>query len=252
MSAAQRPVLVSLSSFGRTLALEVGQAELARIVADAGANGVEYRGELQRGEANEWRVQRNVAQDHGLQVVWSSPEGMWTADHTLDSAAVERAFEAAQALGAHRVKMSLGGYSSDCDLSLLHPWATQAGIELVVENDQTAQSGTQAPLADFFDRTQALGWSVPMTFDMGNWHWTGEDPLACADRFSPQVGYIHAKGVALQEQRWHAVPIEESQAAWQTILARLPVDVPRAIEYPLQGDDLTAITRKAVLALRCL
>lgn len=252
MSKAQLPVLVSLSSFGRELALEMGQAELARIVAKAGADGVEYRGELQRGELAELGEQRAVAQDQGLQVVWSSPEGIWKTDQSFDADAVERAFVTAQELGAYRVKMSLGAYVCGCDLEPLRSWIAHAGIELVIENDQTEQAGMRKPIADFFVRTEALGWSVPMTFDMGNWHWTGEDPLACANQFSVRVGYIHAKGVVQRNRRWHAVPIQESQAAWQTILARLPKGVPRAIEYPLQGADLTDITRTAVLALRSL
>ncbi len=246
------PVLISLSSFGRSLALEQGQAALAEIAALAGADGVEYRGELQRAEPGELAGQRSVAQEHGLSTVWSSPEGMWDAVGVLDTGALERAFAVAQELGAYRVKMSLGGYACGCDLKPLQPWVMRADIELVVENDQTEQAGTEGPLEDFFRRTRALGWRIPMTFDMGNWHWTGEDPLACAQAFGSQVGYVHAKGVYKRAQDWVAVPLSESQAAWRAVFRKLPADVPRAVEYPLQGDDLVAVTRQAVDALRSL
>lgn len=243
-------ILISLSSFGRQLALEQGQAALAEIAAAAGADGVEYRGELQRDEDGEIAAQRAVAQAHGLDTVWSSPEGIWTADGVLDVGALTRAFDTAKALGAYRVKMSLGGYRCGTELTQLATWIQRDGIELVVENDQTDSAGTSLPLQDFFGRTRALGWRIPMTFDMGNWHWTGEDPLRCADEFAHYVGYVHAKGVFRRPADWIAVPMRESQAAWRAVLRRLPADVPRAIEYPLQGEDLTAVTRAAVEQLR--
>lgn len=252
MSAVQPQVLISLSSFGRELAMAHGQAALAEIVAQAGADGVEFRGELQRQEAGEIEAQRTVAQTHGLVTVWSSPEGLWDANGVLDEAALARAFDTARALGAYRVKMSLGGFPVGGDLTALAPWVQRDGIELVVENDQTESAGTRQPLQDFFARTQALGWRIPMTFDMGNWHWTGEDPVLCADDFSAYVGYVHAKGVLRRLADWIAVPLSESQAAWRAVLRRLPADVPRAIEYPLQGDDLIAVTRDAVTQLRGL
>ncbi|MEY5099109.1 MAG: hypothetical protein RJA36_1828 [Pseudomonadota bacterium] len=252
MSRQSPPILISLSSFGRELALDLGQAALAEIVAQAGADGVEYRGELQRSEPGEIAAQRGVAQAHGLVTVWSSPEGIWDAAGELDRGALERAFATAAELGAYRVKMSLGGYRCGCDLEPLRPWATRTDIELVVENDQTEQAGTQAPLQDFFRRARALGWPVPMTFDMGNWHWTGEDPLACADDFAAVVGYVHAKGVLRRPRDWVAVPLPESQAAWRAVLRRLPAHAPRAVEYPLQGEDLVTVTRQAVDGLRKL
>jgi hypothetical protein len=36
------------------------------------------------------------------------------------------------------------------------------------------------------------------------------------------------------------------------VLRELPADVPWAIEYPLAGDDLEAVTRHEVVALRAL
>lgn len=250
MKLQQPKVLISLSSFGRQLAFERGQAALAEIAADAGADGVEYRGELQRHEDGEIAAQRAVAQARGMDTVWSSPEGMWSADGVLDTEALTRAFETAKALGAYRVKMSLGGYRCGGELAPLAAWIQRDGIELLVENDQTDTAGTTLPLQDFFERTCALGWRIPMTFDMGNWHWTGEDPLRCAEAFAPYVGYVHAKGVFRRPADWIAVPMRESQAAWRAVLRRLPAGVPRAIEYPLQGDDLTAVTRDAIDQLR--
>lgn len=243
-------VLISLTAYGVDLAVRNGQAALARIAAAAGADGVEFRGELQRGHKEEIREQREVAEQHGLSVVWSSPEGLWNDAGSLDGAALDRAFTTALGLGATRVKMSLGGYREGTALEALLPWLRHDGIELVVENDQTAQAGTVPPLRDFFARTRALGESVPMTFDMGNWHWTGEDPLDAAQVFGAGVGYVHCKGVQRTPAKWIAVPLDQSAAPWRSILRRLPAHVPRAIEFPLQGDDLVQVTRSHVELLR--
>ena len=248
MSEAQ--AFVSLAAYGADLARRVGQAELARIAAAAGADGVEYRGELQRGEATEVQAQGQVAREHGLAVVWSSPEGLWGADGALDLAALARAFDTAQALGATRVKMSLGAYRRGAALAALLPWLQRSDIQLMVENDQTAGAGTVPPLHDFFARALALGRHVPMTFDMGNWCWTGEDPLGAAHALAAQVGYIHCKGVQRLPGKWVAVPLEDSCAPWRSVLRRLPSGVPRAIEFPLQGDDLVQVTRRHLALLR--
>lgn len=248
--ASRPPVLISLTAYGADLALRDGQAALARIAAAAGADGVEFRGELQRGHKEEVREQREVARQHGLSVVWSSPEGLWDDAGSLDAAALDRAFTTALALGATRVKMSLGGYREGTALEALLPWLRHDGIELVVENDQTARAGTVPPLRDFFARTGALGESVPMTFDMGNWHWTGEDPLDAAQVLGAGVGYVHCKGVQRTPAKWIAVPLDQSAAPWRSVLRRLPTHVARAIEFPLQGEDLVQVTRSHVELLR--
>ncbi|EYS93955.1 glutamine ABC transporter ATP-binding protein [Cupriavidus sp. SK-4] len=244
------PVLISLTAYGADLALRDGQAALARIAAAAGADGVEFRSELQRGHKDEVREQREVAGEHGLSVVWSSPEGLWNDAGSLDAAALDRAFTTALALDATRVKMSLGGYRQGTALEALLPWLRHDGIELVVENDQTAQAGTVPPLRDFFARTRALGESVPMTFDMGNWHWTGEDPLDAAQVLGAGVDYVHCKGVQRTPAKWIAVPLDQSAAPWRSVLRRLPSHVARAIEFPLQGEDLVQVTRHHVELLR--
>lgn len=248
--ASRPPVLISLTAYGADLALRDGQAALARIAAAAGADGVEFRGELQRGDKDEVREQGEVAKQYGLGVVWSSPEGLWNDAGSLDAAALDRAFTTAQALGATRVKMSLGGYREGTALEALLPWLRHNCIELVVENDQTARAGTVPPLRDFFAHTTALGERVPMTFDMGNWHWTGEDPLDAAQALGANVGYVHCKGVQRTPAKWIAVPLDQSAAPWRSILRRLPAHVARAIEFPLQGEDLVQVTRHHVELLR--
>jgi sugar phosphate isomerase/epimerase len=177
---------------------------------------------------------------------------------SLSSFGARAAFDAALAtaavLGAPRLKMSIGGFGAESarTLPLLREQLGAAGIELLIENDQTVRAGTLPALQRFFAQAAASGLDLRMTFDMGNWHWTGECPLQASRALSDQVRYVHCKGVQRQPQRWVAVPLDDSSAPWRAVLRALPAGVPWAIEYPLVGDDLLARTRAQIDLLRSL
>jgi sugar phosphate isomerase/epimerase len=183
--------------------------------------------------------------------VYSSPDGLWNADGLLAVPALERALEYARLLGAPRLKMALGGYPGQGrGLQMLAERLAETPVELLIENDQTESAGALPALQRFFADAREAGLLLPMTFDMGNWHWLGEDPLQAAQALAPQVGYVHCKGVFRRPDQWVAVPLLASAAPWRAVLRALPADVPRAIEYPLQGEDLQAVTRAEVDLLR--
>lgn len=243
-------VLISLSSFGAAEVRRHGQLWFTRLSQQAGADGVEVRGELLVDPAAELpEIARAVAQ-WGGQVVYSSPEPLWAADGSLDFAAVQRAVDAARLLGAPRLKMSIGDFRGAANGDFRRLAETVAGLDLVIENDQTASAGTVDALQAFFRAADEAGTPLPMTFDMGNWHWTGEDPLDAARALSARVGYVHCKGVQRQPRRWVAVPIADSAAPWRALLRAMPRALPWAIEYPLVGDDLLETTRTEIRQLR--
>ncbi|AEG91598.1 sugar phosphate isomerase/epimerase family protein [Ramlibacter tataouinensis] len=245
-------VLISLGSFGAAEVRRHGQLWFTRLAQAAGADGVEVRGELLNDAGAELPAIAEAAARRGSALVYSSPDGLWAGDGSLDGAALERALQATRALGATRLKISIGGFGAASAGSFAQLAAALAGrgIELVIENDQTVAAGTLAALQAFFAQAQAAGLPLGMTFDMGNWHWTGECPLEAARACGPRVAYVHCKGVQRQPHRWVAVPLAESAAPWRAVLRTLPRGLPWAIEYPLQGDDLLAVTREQVARLR--
>jgi sugar phosphate isomerase/epimerase len=246
------PILISLAAFGAAEVRRHGQRWFAELSHAAGADGVEVRSELLVDAAAELPAIADAVRSAGMRVVYSSADPLWSADGTLDKTVLERALDAAHKLGASRLKMSIGGFgaASDATLTALQERLCAAQIELVIENDQTPAAGTLPALQNFFDTANALGVFLGMTFDMGNWHWTGECPLQAAALLAPQVRYVHCKGVQRQPQRWVAVPLAESGAPWRAVLRALPATVPWAIEYPLAGDDLLAVTRREIDQLR--
>jgi sugar phosphate isomerase/epimerase len=244
------PILISLSSFGAAEVRRHGQRWFAQLAEQAGADGIEVRGEL-LGDADA-ELPALADEAARLHRVYSSPEGLWSDIGVFDRDALERGLRAATTLGAPRLKMSIGGWStaSASSLPALRARLADTSIELVIENDQTETAGTVRALARFFDAAQAQGLALSMTFDIGNWHWTGECPLQAASALAPVVCYVHSKGVQRQPTRWVAVPLADSAAPWRAVLSAMPHGVPWAIEYPLAGDDLLAVTRREVEQLR--
>lgn len=246
------PMLISLSAFGAAEVRRHGQLWFTQFSHAAGADGVEVRSELLVDAATELPAIAQAVREAKKSVVYSSAEDLWAADGALDEPALDRALAAAHTLGAARLKMAIGGFgpASHSTFTALKDCLQATQTELVIENDQTSGAGTLAALQDFFDTASAHGIFLGMTFDMGNWHWTGECPLQAAATLAPQVRYVHCKGVQRQPQRWVAVPLAESSAPWRAVLRALPADVPWAIEYPLMGDDLLAVTRQEIDQLR--
>jgi sugar phosphate isomerase/epimerase len=245
-------VLISLSSFGAAEVRRHGQLWFTQLAQQAGADGVEVRGELLNDAAAELSRIAQAVRAGGARVVYSSPEGLWAADGALDAAALQRGLAAARMLAAPRLKMAIGGFgaSSAAGFAQLAGLLEGRGVELVIENDQTVAAGTLGTLEAFFAAAQASGLPLGMTFDMGNWHWTGECALAAARACAARVRYVHCKGVQRQPHKWVAVPLADSAAPWRAVLRALPRGLPWAIEYPLVGDDLLAVTRQQVAQLR--
>jgi sugar phosphate isomerase/epimerase len=246
------PVLISLSAFGVSEVRRHGQLWFSEFSLAAGADGVEVRSELLNDGDSELPAIARAVQAANKRAVFSSADGLWNADGALDLQALERAFAATQALGSMRLKMSIGGFhrASHASLATLQQRLIANKIELLIENDQTPQAGTLGALQDFFEATDAQGISLGMTFDIGNWHWTGECPLQAAAALGSRVRYVHCKGVQRLPKAWVAVPLADSSAPWRGVLRAMPTDVPWAIEYPLAGDDLLAVTRQEIAQLR--
>lgn len=241
-------VLVSLSSFGAAEVGRHGQLWYAQLAKSAGADSVEVRVEMLRDAATELPALA------GLASVYSSPEGLWAEGGWLDSAALGRGIAAATTLGAKRLKMSIGDFRASSHGSLwgLKVQLSETRIELLIENDQTVSAGSLPALMTFFNAAESAGISLGMTFDMGNWHYVGECPIEAAKALGKRVRYVHCKGVQRLPAKWVAVPLAESAAPWRALFRVLPADVPRAIEYPLMGDDLLAVAREQIAFVRAL
>ncbi|MFF7706630.1 sugar phosphate isomerase/epimerase family protein [Pseudomonas sp. NPDC007930] len=247
------PVSISASSFGADLIRQQGHQPFAELAARAGASTFEVREELLPEAPNLPALGQAIAA-LGLGCVYSSPLELWQAGSNAPALALAHTLAQAQACGAQWLKVSLGHYTPNADLKALAALLAEQPVQLLVENDQTAQGGRVEPLVQFFTAAGVRQVPVAMTFDIGNWQWQAQSALGAAAQLGQYVRYVHCKGVRLASSgKLVAVApslIELNQ--WPRLLQRMPNAQLRAIEYPLQGDDLLALTRAEVARLAAL
>ncbi|MCU6668422.1 sugar phosphate isomerase/epimerase [Enterobacteriaceae bacterium H4N4] len=245
-----RKIIVVTAAYGAENVREAGgQRAMLPVIAGAGADGVEIRRELFTGD--ELDALPTLAQSIellGLLACYSAPDALFTEDGKLNPLLPRYLAEAAT-LNALWLKVSLGHFSDKQQLDALRALLDESGMTLVVENDQT-RCGQLAPMQRFKAACRVMNLPVTLTFDMGNWLWVGESPEEAARHLAPAVSYIHVKAAVPHLQQYRAVPPDNDDRRWQDLLDQLPADAPRGIEFPLEGPDLTAVTRHYVNLLR--
>lgn len=241
-----RKIMVVTAAYGHQHVRAMGgQQALLPIIAAAGAQGVEIRRELfSAAELEHLPALGDAITRYRLSAFYSVPESLFMPDGSLNPQLETRQQEARQ-IGATLIKFALGHYQpgiSDRALRALRP---DPALQLVVENDQTAD-GRLAALAGFIHHDANAAAIGGITFDMGNWLWVGDDPQAAARHLAAWVSYIHVKAAVPHQQHYRAVALDDSDGSWRTLLQQLPANAPRGIEFPLAGDDLVAVTRHYV------
>jgi len=247
----KKDIVVVMAAYGNDNVKALGgQAALLSVVADAGADGVEIRRELfdESDFSTLAELAENIRQK-GLFAVYSVPESLFVENGEVNPA-LKKFLEEASTLGARSLKLALGHFKSGADLTPLKALLETSAVKVVVENDQTPDCGVLSLMNAFMFTAQSLHLPLEMTFDMANWLWVGQDPLTAADHLAHYVGYVHVKAAEKRGEKWHAVALDDSDGSWKPLLAKLPQAVPRGIEFPLEGQDLTAVTRHYVDLLR--
>ena len=246
------PVSISLSSYGADLVRQQGQSSFVEVLAAAGAQRIEWREELLTHEQPQELAEAAANQD--LESVFSSPLELWVAGRAQPNAELAATLDRAQAFGARWLKVSLGYFTDTHDLESLHALLNRHPVRLLVENDQTLHGGRIEPLQRFFTEVERLGLPVKMTFDIGNWQWQDQSALTAARLLGRHVDYLHCKAVARRpDGKLVAVPPGATDLhLWEQLLKHMTQGITRAVEFPLQGDDLVEVTTRHIAALAIL
>lgn len=247
------PVAISLGAFGADCVRERGQASFIPLLVDAGVTRIELRQELFTGELDrqDFPALAQAIRAGGLQCLYSAPLALWLEGQSQANPELEPTLQRAAACGAAWLKVSLGHFSDACDIAALADRLARHDVHLLVENDQTAQGGRIEPFTRFFSQVEALQLPIGMTFDIGNWTWQEQSASIAAQHLGRYVEYVHCKAVSVNAAgKLIAVPPRQSDLQrWEQLFKHMPFGLPRAVEYPLQGDDLLAVTRAQVDAL---
>ena len=245
-----RKIMVVTAAYGAEQVRQAGgQRAMLPVIAGAGADGVEIRRELFNSE--ELLALPALGESIellGLLACYSAPAALFMPDGTLNPD-LPRYLSEASTLNALWLKVSLGHFRDAQPLDALRTLLNASGMALVVENDQT-DCGQLAPMQRFQTACREMALPVTLTFDMGNWLWVGDSPEQAAQKLASTVGYIHVKAAVAHRDSYRAVPPDAADPRWLTLLKTLPGDVPRGIEFPLEGQDLAAVTRRYVELLR--
>ncbi|WP_313773557.1 sugar phosphate isomerase/epimerase [Enterobacter huaxiensis] len=245
-----RKIMVVTAAYGADRVREAGgQRAMLPVIAGAGADGVEIRRELFNSE--ELLALPALGESIellGLLACYSAPAALFMPDGTLNPD-LPRYLAEASTLNALWLKLSLGHFCDKQPLEALRTLLNESGMTLVVENDQT-DCGQLAPMQRFKAACRVMTLPVTLTFDMGNWLWVGDSPEEAARHLAPAVSYIHVKAAVAHKDQFRAVAPDHTDTRWMELLNQLPADAPRGIEFPLEGADLTAVTRHYVNLLR--
>ncbi|MBE3513043.1 sugar phosphate isomerase/epimerase [Enterobacter cloacae complex sp. I2] len=245
-----RKIMVVTAAYGADRVRQAGgQRAMLPVIAGAGADGVEIRRELfSSDELMALPALGESIELLGLLACYSAPAPLFMPDGTLNPD-LPRYLREASTLNALWLKVSLGHFSDKHPLEDLRTLLDESGMTLVVENDQT-DCGQLAPMQRFKAACRVMALPVTLTFDMGNWLWVGDSPEEAARQLAPAVSYIHVKAAVPHKAQFRAVAPDQTDSRWQDLLNQLPADAPRGIEFPLEGTDLTAVTRHYVNLLR--
>ncbi|MGU7774950.1 sugar phosphate isomerase/epimerase [Burkholderia sp. MR1-5-21] len=245
-------IVIVASAFGMDRVRQEGHRAFMETAALAGAAGFEIRRELFASEADAAHdalaaLGAHIAA-HGLWSVYSTPAALYTDAGALDADALRDTLAEADALGARFVKFQLGGFAGDAHAADIVALSQQARARVVVENGQLPVGGSLAQFRGLFAALDAAGAAraVGMTFDIGNWEWPGEVPIDCAHALAPHVEYIHCKAVEGEGARRFAVAPAAHDPLVAAVLAVLPQDAPRGIEFPFDAGDPAGDARHRV------
>ncbi|MDR1186982.1 MAG: sugar phosphate isomerase/epimerase [Bifidobacteriaceae bacterium] len=232
--------------------IKAGQMTQADCLAKADAFGIgrlEVRRELlgstlsgAEPDPEELGALRRQAVGRGIELFYSVPEGLSQVDQVNPDAVLHLA-EAA-ALGATHVKWNVGRFDARCDgLAAFVASGVAAGLQLGIENDQTAAGGEPEAVAAMLEFCERGGIDLGLTFDVGNWRIRGHDPAAVAPRLRRWVRYIHLKDVAVaagDPPGLAVVPVGQGSLDMTAILAALPTGLPVAYEFRVASDSVLA------------
>lgn len=249
-------IVIVASAFGMDRVREEGHRAFVTAAAAAGSAGFEVRRELFASDTDTEHAALNalgaMLASQGLWSVYSTPATLYTETGALDADALRAALGEADALGARFVKFQLGGFAGDAHAETLVALSRGARARVLVENGQLPVGGALAQFRTLFAALGTAGASgaLGMTFDIGNWQWPGEVPLDCAQALAPHVEYIHCKAVEGVGARRFAVAPAPRDPLVAAVLAALPADVPRGIEFPLDTADPAGDARHRVAWLK--
>ncbi|ARS51541.1 sugar phosphate isomerase/epimerase family protein [Kushneria konosiri] len=239
------PVIICTSAFGADLVKQLGQAGVLEHIREAGAQGVEIREELLSDQDLPLSRLREAIEQASLSCVYSAATPLFDKQSRLNTDEMHQSLARANELGARWIKFGLGQLCAECiddGAATLKNELADHSLPVLIENDQTSCGGDPLIHAALHRalESDALG----TTLDLGNGYWTDHDLSQAASRLGARVRYVHCKAVThINGQPRACPPDDAARAHWSALWHHFPAEVPRAIEFPLDHDNVSATAR---------
>ena len=227
-------------AYGDLMAQEsFGQLDMIDSVKGLGFDYIELRSEYFDGSDQELVDLKAANQEAGLTVFLSVPAPLF--EEGLLNPELENYFELAQAVGAIQLKVNLGAYNQETvatDMTLVNNLIDRFGISLTLENDNTQATGA----SDYFKAfLQDNGNDkVGMCFDVGNFLYFDEDPVAALKNVLPLVHYVHLKQVE-QATNTSLAGLSVGGVDIVAVLKEIDPAIPIAIECQYKASDIAEV-----------
>ncbi|MGK9325912.1 sugar phosphate isomerase/epimerase family protein [Aerococcus urinaeequi] len=227
-------------AYGDLMAQEsFGQLDIIDSVKGLGFDHIELRSEYFDGSEQELADLKAANKEAGLTIFLSVPAPLF--EDGLLNPELEDYFELAQAVGAVQLKVNLGAYNPEtvvADMTLVNKLIDRISISLTLENDNTQATGA----SDYFKAfLQDNGNDkVGMCFDVGNFLYLDEDPVAAVKNVLPLVHYVHLKQVE-QATNTSLAGLSVGDVDIVAVLKEIDPAIPIAIECQYKASDIAEV-----------
>lgn len=214
------------------------QADLVDRVAKLGADGIEVRREYFKDLDSELPEVGKHAKADNMIVNYSVPDVVFEPDGTVNPK-LSQYFDEGKTMGISKIKFNTGNFDKFTgDLKKEFEKFPIDDIEMNVENDQTAVSGTVEAIKTFLTAAHQAGLNqLGYVYDLGNWAFTHGDVTEAAKELAPFTHYIHLKNtIDNNGELTTSDDLDTGVFDWRKLLTILPSDVAFALEYPMDSD----------------
>jgi len=221
------------------------QYEFIKMIKKLGLKAIEIRREYIKDTDIELSKIKDLSRDYGIEVYYSVPDTLFKNGELKKN--LDKYIEETKAMGAVKVKFNIGefnGFTKD-SAAVLKGIAADKEILITIENDQTDLSGKISSIKKFLEACSENNINIFYTLDIGNWCWTGEDPIKNALELKEYTKYIHLKDIKFEDGKPCTAYLDEGTIKWREVLSIFSSDIPVALEYPC-GDDPEKVIKKEI------
>lgn len=232
-------IVIPMNSFPPEEMQKKGQIFFFEKVFESGTEAVEIRKELLT--PLDWPLEQFQTERY---TVYSAPVDLFDQAGNLNQRELKGAIQEMKQMQANTLKLPLGHfkreYSSVVEMNAFFYTELAPGTEWMIENDQTEWGGKIKPISQFFKACREANIDVGLTFDTGNWLYTGERMEEAFHVLKESIRYLHLKHVeeTAEGLKTVAIPLD-GKANWEKVMSELPENIPAALEFPLLLEEIS-------------